>query len=228
ELQLEAQQLADAQRRIANEVDRLEKEGGNNADALRRLAGEKEGLADRVDALKKAAEDLSRQTGAKGSKDAGAAAAAGEAARELDREHIGQRMRDSARDMREAGKPQNSAGAGQASTTPAGRRAGTEQQIARALDKAVGKFGGAAGADARNLSDQLDESRGIRERLDRLEQQIREAEAKEQAGRAGRSAAADAQGKQGDSGPQGPGGAGTRRRGQRPRGGDAARPQRRR
>src|SRR5262249_33639115 len=133
ELQLEAQQLADAQRRIAGEVERLEKEGGNNSDALRRLAGEKEGLADPVDGLKKAADDLSKQAGTKESKDAGAAAAAGEAARELERAQIGQRMRDSARDMRDAGKEQ-APGAGQATSSPNGRRAATEQQIARALD----------------------------------------------------------------------------------------------
>jgi hypothetical protein len=208
ELQLEAQQLADAQRRIASEVERLEKEGGNNADALRRVAGEKEGLADRVDALKKAADDLSKQAGARGNKDAGAAAAAGDAARELEREQIGKRMRDSAREMRDAGKAQAPTGAGQPSPSQSGRRASAEQQIARALDKAVEKLGGAAGTEARNLADQLDQSRDIRQRLDRLEQQIRDAEAKARAGRAGRDAVADAQGKQGDRGRQGSSGAG--------------------
>ena len=209
ELQLEAQQLADAQRRIANEVERLEKEGGNNADALRRLAAEKDSLADRVDALKKAADDLAKQAGAKGSKDSGAAAAAGEAARQLEREQIGQRMRESARELRDAGKPQAPTGTGQPSTSAAGQRIATEQQIARALDKAVGKLGGAVGTEARNLADQLEQSRDIRQRLDRLEQQIREAEARERAGRTTANATPDAQGRQGDRGRQGAGGEGS-------------------
>src|SRR5207237_697248 len=50
DLQLESQQVAEAQRRIAREADRLDREGGGTVDARRRLAGEKEQLADRVDA----------------------------------------------------------------------------------------------------------------------------------------------------------------------------------
>ena len=53
---LEAQQIADEQRRIAEQASRLEKEtsgDGSNQDAWRRLAGEKDKLADRVDALER-------------------------------------------------------------------------------------------------------------------------------------------------------------------------------
>ena len=166
-----------------------------------------------MDALKKAADDLAKQAGAKGSKDSGAAAAAGDAARQLEREQIGQRMRDSAREMRDAGKPQAPTGAGKPSSPASGRRASTEQEIARALDKAVEKLGGAAGADARNLADQLEQSRDIRQGLDRLEQQIREAEAKERAGRAnGRNSVADAARQTGRSRPAGCGRGWQRRR----------------
>ena len=66
ELRLEAQQIADAQRRIAAEAARLEKERTGSgtdratADALRRLAAEKDKLADRVDRLQEGARDAER------------------------------------------------------------------------------------------------------------------------------------------------------------------------
>jgi hypothetical protein len=164
DLRLEAQQLVDAQRRIADETSRLEKgEDGRgspaNNDAKRRLATEKESLADRVDALERDARAMSQ---GKGSQDE-AARAAGDTAADLRRQKIGERMRSSANEMRD--------GRG-----TAGERAEAERQIARALDQAVSRLGAGAGADARSLSQQLDESRAIRDRLDRLEEQIRQAE----------------------------------------------------
>jgi Domain of unknown function (DUF4175) len=207
ELQMEAQQIAEAQRRIAGETERLAKEGTTNADALRRLSGEKESLADRVDALKKAAGELAKQSGSDAAK--GAAGAVSEGARELEREQLGRRMRDSAREMREASKSQAAAGAPSADRTRDTARAQTEQQIARTLDKVVERLGGAANAEARNLSEQLAESRGIRDRLNRLEQEIRDAEARQQAGKAGRDAKPGSDGKQGESGRQGSTGSGS-------------------
>jgi hypothetical protein len=181
DLRLEAQQLVDAQRRIADESARLEKgESGNRADpgrggqgdvdANRRLASEKSSLADRVDALERAARAMAQ---GKGPPDE-AIRAAGETAAELRRQKIGERMRASATDMRE--------GRGTASA-----RAEAERQIARALDQAVSRLGGGTSADARNLSQQLDESRAMRERLDRLEEQIRQAEAQARGGQPGSS-----------------------------------------
>ncbi len=58
---LEAQQIADEQRRIAEQASRLEKEtsgDGSNQDAWRRLAGEKDKLADRVDALQRSVQQM--------------------------------------------------------------------------------------------------------------------------------------------------------------------------
>jgi hypothetical protein len=209
ELQMEAQQIAEAQRRIAGETERLAKEGKTNADALRRLAGEKESLADRVDALKKAAGELAKQSGTDAAKDAGAAGAVTKGARELEREQIGRRMRDSAREMREASTSQSAAGAPSADRTRDAARAQTEQQIARTLDKVVERLGGAANAEARTLSDQLAESRGVRDRLNRLEQEIRDAEARQQAGKAGRDAMPGSDGKRGERGKQGSTGSGS-------------------
>ncbi len=179
DLRLEAQQLVDAQRRIADESARLEKgETGNggdagrggqsDGDATRRLASEKNSLADRVDALERAARAMAQGKGAPDE----AIRAAGETAADLNRQKIGERMRASATDMRE--------GRGTARA-----RAEAERQIARALDQAVSRLGGGTSADARNLSQQLDESRAMRERLDRLEEQIRQAEAQARAGQQG-------------------------------------------
>ena len=98
EMQLEAQQIADAQRRMASEMSRLEKErtGSGRAadDAARRLAGEKEKLADRVDALERAAREAQRSSpGQEGAK-------FGEAARQIQGQQIGSRMRQSAQQLR--------------------------------------------------------------------------------------------------------------------------------
>jgi hypothetical protein len=209
ELQMEAQQIAEAQRRIASETERLAKEGTTNADALRRLAGEKQDLAHRVDALERAARDLAKQSGTAGAKDAGAAGAVAEGARELGREQIGRRMRDSANEMSQASRSRTTHGVDAADRSRDAARAQTEQQIARTLDKVVERMGGAANADARKLSEQLDESRGIRDRLNRLEQQIRDAEGRPPSARSSREATPGSDGKQGERGRQGSTGSGS-------------------
>ena len=167
ELQLEAQQLAEQQRRIASETRRLEQTGSASEDARRRLAGEKEQLADRTDALQRAASDLSAKQGASGRKD-GSAAQVAAAARELSQQKLGERMRDTARQMRESGGT-----------------ATAEEQIARGLDKVVEQLGGGS-SESRALSAQLDQTQLIRNRLNELERQIAQAEAKVKAGGDGR------------------------------------------
>jgi hypothetical protein len=190
ELQLEAQQIADEQRRIAAEAGRLEKgDSSATADARRRLAGEKDRLAERVDSLQRGVGELAKgeQTG----KQTGASAGrAGEAAKELERQEIGRRMREGAKQMRD--------GSAQASR---GGAAG-EEELARSMDR-VADLLGASSAEARGLSSQLEQTRDIRERLDRLERQIRDAEGKE-AKAQGRGTGRDATaGRAGEPGQQG-------------------------
>jgi hypothetical protein len=144
ELQVEAQQIAETQRRIAAETERLERDGGTNADARRRLADEKDRVAGRVDELQRTAKQEGQT----------------DAARELERGKIGQRMRQTAKQLRE----------GSQRTLP------EEQQMARTLDRVVDKLGGNAGAESQRLSDELNQTRDIRDRLNRLEQQMRAAE----------------------------------------------------
>lgn len=168
ELQVEARQIAQEQRRIAAEAERLDRAQGATADARNRLADEKERLAGRVDELQRAAAQQARRDGGSG------ASGTADAARELANQRLGEQMRDGAREMR--------AGAGQG-TAPA------EQQLARALEGVADRLGGNASAEARGLSEQLEQANQLRDRLNRLEEQMRDARARQQA--------AETQGQQG-------------------------------
>ena len=166
EVQLEAQQIAQEQRRIASEAERLEKNpGGAGAEAARRLADEKDRLARRVDDLQRALQQVGeRQDG--GSK--------GKPQPQRRRRDLMPRARSSANGSASGCVRRQAMRDGAA----AGKngRAQAEQQIARALDRVVGTLGGNASAEARELSEQLNRTAGIRDRLNSLEQQMREAE----------------------------------------------------
>jgi hypothetical protein len=178
EMQLEAQQIADAQRRIASEMARLEKErsgsGGAAGDAARRLAGDKEKLADRVEALERAAREAQRSSpGQEGAK-------FGDAARQIQGQQIGSRMRQSAQQLR-GGQAQGEPGraGNEKNANGTANSAAAEQQLARALDDVASTLGGGNADNARRLADELDRTRNIRERLNELERQVRDAEAKQ-------------------------------------------------
>lgn len=147
DLQLESQQLAEAQRRIASEAERLDRDGGSAADARRRLASEKERLADRVDALQQAAQRL----GADGAADLAA-------------QKLAEKMRAGASGMREA----TSARLGPQEQ----QLADALDKVARKMN---GADAGGARGDTQRLSEQLDEVRDARERLARLEKQMADA-----------------------------------------------------
>jgi hypothetical protein len=66
-------------------------------------------------------------------------------------------------------------------------------------------MGGSATAEARQLSDQLNETRGMRDRLDRLERQMRDAESKQQAAQRGQPGSQGREGQQGRRGAAGGG-----------------------
>jgi hypothetical protein len=199
DLQLESQQIAEAQRRVANEAEQLDREGGGAADARRRLAGEKEKLADRVDALQQAAQRLGTDQKTDPKAPPAGASAAGEAAHDLAAQAVGQRMRTGAQGLRDA---------------KGGKMAPGEQQLADALDKVARKMNGAdaggAKGDTQKIADQLDEVRDARERLARLDKQMKEAQQAAQNGARGQDGArgqeagrAQAPGRAGRSGPEG-------------------------
>ena len=183
ELRMEAQQIAEEQRRIAGEAGRLDK-GSPDPDAWRRLAGEKDTLADRVDELQRSARQLAASEKQGG--DAESAGRTAGAADELQQQRIAGRIRETAKEMRETSAVPSAGRAGQAAPS---RRAETEQELARALDRLVDRLSVAAGVD--EIAQALDESRRMRGRLDRLEDQIRDAEAQQRSDRAagGRSGA---------------------------------------
>src|SRR6185503_753694 len=117
EMQLEARQLADAQRQIAAELGKTVP-GDAGKDAVRRLAGEEERLAERARKLQEALKQQSdvarlpapRSVEGKGSPSterdasgrASAAAAAGDVARDLDQQRVAERMQQTADAMRAA------------------------------------------------------------------------------------------------------------------------------
>lgn len=179
DLQLESRQVAEAQRRVASEAERLDREGGGATDARRRLAGEKEQLADRVDALQQTAQRLGA-----------------EAARDLESQKISERMRAGAQGLRD-GKGGRTAPAEQ-------QIADALDKVARKIGGA--DAGGAKGQETQQLAGQLDEVREARERLARLEKQIAEQQsgrgdnAGRQAGRAGKDGPEGRQGQRGSGG----------------------------
>jgi hypothetical protein len=152
DLQVKAQQIAQEQRRIAAEADRLDRSAAGAADARKRLADEKGRLAERVDELKRAA-TLAREG-------SGEASASPGVPRDLD--VIAQRMRDSARAMRAAGP-------GQSDTARA------EQDLARDAERVAGRLSSGGSAEERQLSAQLEQTRALRDRLQRLDGQMRDA-----------------------------------------------------
>lgn len=164
DLQMEARQLAEAERRLGNEAGRT----GASDDARRRLAAEQERLAERAERLGESVKQLAR-TGAADGEDRQAMT---DASREIDQQKIAERMRQSAQSLRQASQ--------------GGDGAGQPEELARALDKVAERLGSASGAqdsEAAKLSEQLARTQELRDRLGEL-QRTMDALAREQ-GRAG-------------------------------------------
>jgi hypothetical protein len=189
DMQLEARQLADDQRAIAAEQGKTP--GGDpGADARRRLAGEQERLADRLrrlqDGLQEQANapvDGGRGRPASARSESGADRAVAEqtrnaardAAREVERQRLPERMQQSASDMR-------SAAGGDSKVASQARR--DQEDIARALDRLADRIGDAVapGDEAsRKIADQLTRAKDLRDEIDRLTREVEQLA--EQAGR---------------------------------------------
>ncbi len=179
ELRMEAQQVAQEQRRIADEAGRLGR-GSVDSDAWRRLAGDKDTLADRVDALQRSAERVAATGTQQGTSNEASRAAA--AASELKQQAIAEEMRRSADRMRD-GTSGAKAGGGSSAPAPADR-AESEQQLANALGRIVDRLGSGEGTG--DIARALGESRKLREGLEQLERRIRDAEAQQGSAAQGR------------------------------------------
>jgi hypothetical protein len=151
DLQLEARQLAEAQRQIASSLPQSPDAGAVNTDRLRQLAGEQERLAERARRL----QDSARQSPST----AAASALAGR--------RLAERMQQSAEALRNAAR------------NPQGldpkREAGAEEQIARDLDKAADVLqagGNAKDRDSAQRSNALARARELREKLEAITREL--------------------------------------------------------
>ena len=169
DLQMEARQLAEAERRLGNEVNRT-RAGGAGEDARRRLAAEQERLADRTDRLAESARKLAATPmgpdgpdgpDGQGGKSGKSGPALSDAARELQQQKLGERMRASAQAIRK------SEGTEAAALNPG--------ELARALDKAAERLGSANGeqdSETARLSEQLARTQELRDRLGELQRTL--------------------------------------------------------
>jgi uncharacterized protein DUF4175 len=182
DLQLEARQLADSERQIAAE-SRRSGQNANDAskDTLRRLAGEQDRLADRLgrvqDGLKQQGNSAAATAAGKDGGDArNLQEAAANAAREMDRQRLGQRMQQSADAMRAAAGHPDAKANGKNPAAPSSDGAPNSQEdIARALDRLADSLTAAArqGDDeSQKLSNNLSRAQELRERLDNLSRQL--------------------------------------------------------
>jgi hypothetical protein len=163
DLQLEARQLADAERRLGNESARTDA-GAAGEDARRRLAAEQERLADRTDRLGETVKQLANGPAESEPQDPfdgaqGRRQAMTEASREIERQRLAERMRESAKGLRQ--------GAGEGANPSA-----KTEELARALDKVAERLGAATGArdeESARLSEQLGKTQELRDRLSELQ-----------------------------------------------------------
>ncbi len=159
DLQLEAQQLAAAQREVAAAAGRGDGQRADRA-TRRQLADREDHLAGRVDSLAERIEQL--RPGAVPAEEAALAAAASE----LRQEQVAQRMRAFAAALREVDR------------TGAAERDVIEPelpaQLAAALQRVATDLAGAgeSDADTRRLAAELAESQRLRDRLARIEEQL--------------------------------------------------------
>ncbi len=173
DMQLEARQLADAQRQIASELNKAP-QGEAGRDSVRRLAGEQDRLAERARSLQQRLKQ-----------DAAGQGASSDAAREVERQRLAERMQQSADAMRSA--TGDAGGRGRQPGEEAKTQASAQQDLARGLDKVADKLAAANGAgddESRKLSDQLARTQSLREQLDRLGRQMSAAAQSGQRGQA--------------------------------------------
>jgi hypothetical protein len=157
EMQLEARQLADAERQAASELHKIAP-GEAGRDALRRLAGDQERMAERAERLQ---QGLGQQKL--------------DQAKEIERQRIPERMRQSANQLRtQAEKPGATPEKSPANAT-ANSMAASQEEMARALDKLAESLSAAdqPGDDqSRRLSDQLGRAQELRERIESLTREV--------------------------------------------------------
>lgn len=208
EMQLEARQLADAQKQIASALAKTA-QGDAGKDAVRRLAGEQDQLAERARKLQDALTQQSKGAGgarradaakgAAGAQDRGdraanaqMQAAAGDVAKEIERQRLSERMRQAADAMRAAAEdPKGGRGSTASRSTDDPRaQAASQQELARALEKAADRLASASGAqdgESQKLSEQRARAQELREKLNETSRALGQLAQGPGPGKAGRS-----------------------------------------
>ena len=169
ELQLEAQQLADAQRKVVAETRQTDA-GRGGRDSRHRLAGQEDQLADRVDAVADRIDDLLPAA-------SGQEREALQATRdELTDQRVAEQMRAQADRMRATVTPDAASGAGQ---EEAAREleaiADTDDTLADTLQQVADRLrqgSGSRNAAAERLAQKLEEAQELRRYLEAIEQQL--------------------------------------------------------
>lgn len=174
DLQLEARQLADAQRQVASELGRAGR-GETGRDARRRLAGEQGRLAERAAQLGRNLDRSASPSPSAGARRAGddatsIARALADASRDLERQRVAERMQQAADALRASASAGDSGGAGQQAdprqTDQATRN--TQDDVARTLDRLADQLAAASGSrdgEAQRLSGDLSRARDLRDRM---------------------------------------------------------------
>ena len=168
DLQLEARQLAERQRALGEQAARGAT-GAMRADARRRMAGEQDRLADRVQRLAGAGQG--RGVERRRHPSLRRAQAVGDAARQMEQERLEPRMRETANALRSAGQD------GPAADRAAARAASTARELARSMERVADRLGEASGSknpDDRQLSDQLARTRELKEEMNELQRRIQQ------------------------------------------------------
>jgi hypothetical protein len=171
DLQLEASQLAEAERRLARTL-RGEGQAAPAADALRQMAGEQARLAERAARLEASARALAGEAPPREGVSGTSRAARREAARGLAEAQIERRLRESASELRRLG------GAG-GDPRPGERERAAEQmeRVARSLEASARALASAAESDRERsrLSERMARAGEVRDRLEALARQFQEA-----------------------------------------------------
>lgn len=156
EVQIEAQQLADAQRRIETE----QREAGNAAD---RLADRQQRLASRAEQLEQSARDVAERQGGSAARQR---RAAGEAAEALSRERIAEGMRENADRLRRSAPDDQ--------RVPDDPDPGADK-LSSALERIAERLNAAGDAETRRAAAEIAKNQSARQRLEEMERRLERA-----------------------------------------------------